>query len=144
MTQAPEPPFQSPPGPPPAPAASHPRLYQVAAWVVIVAGIVFIVAIVFFSGVWAAGGGHPSGTITTAGSVRKVRPAPMVRPRGRGLGAQGRDPAVQGGLLLGVREWVRAARVATAGTAIMATAIGVAPKSRPHRRRARKPGGETA
>src|SRR6516165_5027439 len=54
MTQAPEPQFQPPPpGPPPAPAlrvAKHSRLYQAAAWVVIVAGTVFIVAVIFFAG----------------------------------------------------------------------------------------------
>jgi hypothetical protein len=54
MTQAPEP--QIPPrpvGPPPPPLAhvARPsRLYQAAAWVVIVAGIVFVVAVIFFSG----------------------------------------------------------------------------------------------
>jgi hypothetical protein len=57
MTQAPEPPIQPPAGPPPAahpaaspPAARHARLYQAAAWVVIVAGTVFVLAVVFFAG----------------------------------------------------------------------------------------------
>ncbi|MBW0015012.1 hypothetical protein [Mycobacterium sp.] len=48
--------------PPPTPAyerAKPPRLYVVAAWVVIVAGVVFIVATIFFAGAAIAGfGGH--------------------------------------------------------------------------------------
>jgi hypothetical protein len=35
---------------PPAPRAKPPRLYTAAAWVVIVAGIMFILSVVFFSG----------------------------------------------------------------------------------------------
>lgn len=38
---------------------AHSRLGQAAAWVVIVAGVVFVVAVVFFSGLmlgWASGG----------------------------------------------------------------------------------------
>ncbi|MCV7400393.1 hypothetical protein H7K24_09515 [Mycobacterium fragae] len=55
MTQAPEPPLPPeapPPPPPPRPPheAKPPRLYQVAAWVMIVAGTVLILAIVFFTG----------------------------------------------------------------------------------------------
>jgi hypothetical protein len=65
MTQAPEPPIQPPlpgPTPPPPPfVTKHSRLYQVAAWVVIVAGIVFVVAVIFFSGAAVAGYGHPWG-----------------------------------------------------------------------------------
>jgi hypothetical protein len=38
------------PPPPPPQRAKPPVLYAVAAWVVIVAGIVFILSIVFFSG----------------------------------------------------------------------------------------------
>jgi hypothetical protein len=59
MTQAPEPPIPPPAGPhtvaPPL-AAKPARLYQVAAWVVIVAGTVFVLAVVFFAG--AALSGH--------------------------------------------------------------------------------------
>src|ERR1700760_3843925 len=61
MTQAPEPQFQPPPpGPPPPPHAVKPsRLYQAAAWVVIVAGTVFVVAVIFFAGAFVAGHDHP-------------------------------------------------------------------------------------
>ncbi|WP_343574333.1 hypothetical protein [Mycobacterium sp.] len=64
MTQPPEPPIQPPAGPPPAaypaafpPAARHARLYQAAAWVVIVAGTVFVLAVVFFAGAELTGHG---------------------------------------------------------------------------------------
>ena len=64
MTQPPEPPIQAPTGPPvaaysavPPPAARHARLYQVAAWVVIVAGTVFVLAVVFFAGAEISGHG---------------------------------------------------------------------------------------
>jgi hypothetical protein len=62
MSETPEPSTQptsavppAPPvGPPPGEAVAHsekpPTLYRAAAWVVIVAGIVFIVAVIFFSG----------------------------------------------------------------------------------------------
>ena len=62
MTQAPEPQIQPPPpGPPPAPlhVTKHSRLYQAAAWVVIVAGTVFVVAVIFFTGAFVAGHDHP-------------------------------------------------------------------------------------
>ena len=62
MTQAPEPPIQSPAGPP-APvypvATQHSRLYRAAAWVVIVAGILFVLAVVFFAGVKFSDHGQP-------------------------------------------------------------------------------------
>ena len=64
MTQVPEPPIQPPAGPPAAaPAAGlplafrHTRLYQAAAWVVIVAGTVFVLAVVFFAGAELSGHG---------------------------------------------------------------------------------------
>lgn len=60
MTQAPEPPIQQPAGPhivaPPL-AAKQSRLYQAAAWVVIVAGTVFVLAVVFFAGAEVSGHG---------------------------------------------------------------------------------------
>ena len=66
MTQPPEPPISTPAGrPPPAyPAAlpheaEHTRLYRAAAWVVIVAGILFVLAVVFFAGARFAGSGQP-------------------------------------------------------------------------------------
>jgi hypothetical protein len=63
MTQAPEPQIQPPhPGPPPPPppyAPKHSRLYQVAAWVVIVAGTVFVISVIFFTGAFVAGRDHP-------------------------------------------------------------------------------------
>ncbi len=65
MAQAPEPPTQPPPGPPVAvPAAAPPlvarnaRLYQAAAWVVIVAGTVFVLGVVFFAGAELSGHGR--------------------------------------------------------------------------------------
>jgi hypothetical protein len=68
MTQAPEPPIQRPPGPPAAPPAAapvltarHARLYQAAAWVVIVAGTVFVLAVVFFAGAELSGHGPQYG-----------------------------------------------------------------------------------
>lgn len=64
MTQAPEPPVQPPAAPPtadhpagPPPAAKPARLYQAAAWVVIVAGTVFVLAVVFFAGAELTGKG---------------------------------------------------------------------------------------
>jgi hypothetical protein len=76
MTQVPEPPIQPPPGPPgavsaavPLLAAKHARLYQAAAWVVIVAGTVFVLAVVFFAGAQLSGQGpqyhrHHQGVFT--------------------------------------------------------------------------------
>ncbi len=68
MTQAPEPPLQPLPGPPgslpaaaPLLSARHARLYQAAAWVVIVAGTVFVLAVVFFAGVELSGHGPQYG-----------------------------------------------------------------------------------
>jgi hypothetical protein len=64
MTHAPEPSIQPPAGPPAAVsaaafplAARHARLYQAAAWVVIVAGTVFVLAVVFFAGAEVSGHG---------------------------------------------------------------------------------------
>jgi hypothetical protein len=58
----------TPPAAPPAPAYAEPprrnRLTAVAAWVGIVAGVVFIVAVIFFSGFILgshSGGGHRGG-----------------------------------------------------------------------------------
>jgi hypothetical protein len=49
-----------PPPPPPVARERQSRLYQVLAWVGIVAGVVFIVAVVFFSGfvIGKHSGGH--------------------------------------------------------------------------------------
>jgi hypothetical protein len=63
MTQPPEHPIEPPAGPPlaytstPPPVAKHARLYQAAAWVVIVAGTVFVLAVVFFAGAELTGHG---------------------------------------------------------------------------------------
>jgi len=46
-----------PPAPPAPPRAKPPVLYAVAAWVVIVAGIMFILSVIFFSGALIFG--HP-------------------------------------------------------------------------------------
>ena len=90
MTQAPESPIQSQP----AQEASHPRLYQVAAWVVIVAGIVFVVAVVFFAGAWAGGGGHHfphhhHGVFGPDGPGGPDGPPPWPGPWGQGPGPGG-------------------------------------------------------
>jgi hypothetical protein len=54
MTETPE----ITPTPPAPPGEPKPYwLYRLAAWVVIVAGIVFIVSPIFFAGVWASHGG---------------------------------------------------------------------------------------
>jgi hypothetical protein len=64
---APTPPPPTPPPAAPPPAAARPprhsRLTAVAAWVGIVAGVVFIVAVIFFSGFFlgAHSGGHHGG-----------------------------------------------------------------------------------
>ena len=50
-----ESPVSTPPPPPPAPPPN--RLYQAAAWVVIVAGTVFVAAVIFGTGVYLSGGG---------------------------------------------------------------------------------------
>jgi hypothetical protein len=78
--------------PPPAPAERHrhSRLSAVAAWVGIVAGVVFIVAVIFFSGFilgahsgghrggWHHGGGHHGSAMMHRGGP------PMLFPMGPG------------------------------------------------------------
>lgn len=58
MAEIPEPrtPAEGAP-PPPAPQAKANRLYQTAAWVVIVAGIVFVVSVIFFAGAYLSDDG---------------------------------------------------------------------------------------
>lgn len=61
MTEPPEPSIQPTPAnaaPPPYVARTS-RLYQAAAWVVIVAGIVFVVAVIFFTGAAVAWHNQP-------------------------------------------------------------------------------------
>lgn len=53
MTETPE----TPPPPPPPPVAKPNRLFQVAAWVVIIAGTVFVAAVVFCTGVYLSDNG---------------------------------------------------------------------------------------
>lgn len=85
MTQAPEPPIQPPVGPhivaPPL-AAKHARLYQAAAWVVIVAGTVFVLAVVFFAGAELSGHGpqyrHHHGVFAPDGPGGPDGPPPYV------------------------------------------------------------------
>ncbi|EFP52946.1 conserved proline rich protein [Mycobacterium tuberculosis SUMu012] len=62
MTETPQPaappPSAATTSPPPSPQQEKPpRLYRAAAWVVIVAGIVFTVAVIFFSGALVLGQG---------------------------------------------------------------------------------------
>jgi hypothetical protein len=90
MTQAPEPPIPPHPGPPPAAytaapplSAKHARLYQAAAWVVIVAGTVFVLAVVFFAGAELTGHGpqyrpHHHGVFAPEGPAGPDGPPPYV------------------------------------------------------------------
>lgn len=56
MSETPE--TTSPPAVPPGPGEQKPYwVYRLAAWVAIVAGVVFIVSSIFFAGVWASHGG---------------------------------------------------------------------------------------
>ena len=73
------------------------RLYQVLAWVGIVAGILFIVGAVFFSGFFAAqaGGvygwhrGHQGGQMRTDGPMAAGCPMMQMQPGGMGSGGMG-------------------------------------------------------
>lgn len=56
MSETPE--TTTPPAAPPGPAEFKPYwVYRLAAWVAIVAGVVFTVSSIFFAGVWAGKGG---------------------------------------------------------------------------------------
>lgn len=88
------PPAETPEGGP----ARNSRVYQVLAWVGIVAGIVFIVAVIFFSGFLAArvadGNGWHRGYQNS-----QMRPGgpmgggcPMMQMQGRGMGPGGMSP----------------------------------------------------
>lgn len=74
------------------------RLYQVLAWVGIVAGILFIVAVVFFSGFLAAraADGYGLQRGTQIGQMRPAGPAgagcPMMQMQGGGMGSGGMAP----------------------------------------------------
>ncbi|MGA9493496.1 MAG: hypothetical protein WBV80_25060 [Mycobacterium sp.] len=72
---------------------AHGRLFQAAAWVVIVAGVVFVAAILFFSGLrlgsssdfhngWRLGnGGSRDGTCPMMESGQMMGPGQMMSPR---------------------------------------------------------------
>ncbi|REA02421.1 hypothetical protein C3R30_21975, partial [Mycobacterium tuberculosis] len=70
------PPSAAPPSPPPSPPpAPPPRLSRAAAWVVLVAGLVFPVAVLFFSGALVLGPGPcPSPRSSPPGLFRPVGP----------------------------------------------------------------------
>ena len=89
VATTPPPPAAPPPTPPPAyvEPRRHSRLTAVAAWVGIVAGVVFIVAVIFFSGFflgahsgghrgWHHGGGHRGDAMMHRGGP------PMLFPMG--------------------------------------------------------------
>jgi hypothetical protein len=87
MTQPPEPPIQPPVVPPEAAVhpltGRHARLYQAAAWVVIVAGTVFVLAVVFFAGAELSGHGpqygrHHHGVLAPEGPGAPDGPPPYV------------------------------------------------------------------
>jgi len=117
MTHAPEPPIQSPLGPPPPvyPAATqHSRLYRAAAWVVIVAGILFVLSVVFFAGVKFSEHGQPyrhhhHGMFGPDGPVG---PAGPDGPRGwcspEGRSRRVAVPVVRRGAVRGAPAWVLA------------------------------------
>lgn len=74
---------------------AHSRLGQVAAWVVIVAGVVFVVAVIFFSGLmlgWGSGNhygwrhGYGGGR---AGTCPMMEPGGMMGPGMMGPGMMG-------------------------------------------------------
>jgi hypothetical protein len=74
------------------------RLYQVLAWVGIVAGILFIVAVVFFSGFLAARTADGYGLHRDA-QIGQMRPGgpmgagcPMMQMQGGGMGSGGMAP----------------------------------------------------
>ncbi|WP_112720590.1 hypothetical protein, partial [Mycobacterium tuberculosis] len=91
MTETPQPaappPSAATTSPPPSPQQEKPpRLYRAAAWVVIVAGIVFTVAVIFFSGALVLGQGKcPYHRYYHHGMFRPVGP---VAP-GPGMGCLG-------------------------------------------------------
>ena len=60
MSESPESTSKPAPSNPPAPPGPPPPywLYRLAAWVGIIAGIVFIVSSIFFAGVYVSKGGH--------------------------------------------------------------------------------------
>ncbi len=101
MSQAPESPSESTTvtGAPRADVPAHDdgrygrssRLNQAVAWVVIVAGVVFIVAVVFFSGffvAWSSGDhyGHHRGYCPMMGPGGTMGPGGMMRPGQMGPG----------------------------------------------------------
>ncbi|MEB3034645.1 hypothetical protein [[Mycobacterium] nativiensis] len=95
MSETPQP--APAPTAPPAPSEPKPYwVYRLAAWVAIVAGIVFIVSSIFLAGVYASGGmrghhchhghhGHHHGAMFHKGPHRG--PGPMMQgPEGEGPG----------------------------------------------------------
>ncbi|MEB3052055.1 hypothetical protein KV112_20300 [Mycolicibacter sp. MYC123] len=84
------------PAPPPPPAKPN-RLYQAAAWVVIVAGTVFVGAVIFCTGAYLSDGGgrgNPHGPCMMHGGPSPMAPDsgpgwPGFRPAGPGNGPGG-------------------------------------------------------
>jgi len=138
MSETPDPPTHptsaAPTAPPPPPAyerATPPRIYVAAAWVVIVAGIVFILAIVFFAGAMVVGVGHHC--------YYRGHHGMMFRPGGPGA------PAADRGSTAGptARGWLPRTvlrRRASARVGRVAPVVRVAPANcrRPVRRRRRR------
>ena len=88
----------APPLPPPAEVVHRtPRVFAFAAWVAIVAGIVFIVAVVFFTGfILGRGAGHHGGFHHHKHHAMMMHPHRFGGPGGPG-GPGGGPAAVQGG-----------------------------------------------
>ena len=69
----------------PLPPVKPNRLYQVAAWVVIVAGVVFILAVIFWSG-FVVAGHHGCRSRHHPGMSESYAPLSVVPPSGAGPG----------------------------------------------------------
>lgn len=88
--------------PPPGPAYKHSRLNRVAAWVGIVAGVVFIVAVIFGTGVIVGKhSGGPRGGFERhheRAILHRMGPPPMfpMGPMGPAFGGRGGQPGEPG------------------------------------------------
>lgn len=95
MTETPEPrnqPAGAPPQLQPSPPWAKPsRVYQAAAWVVIVAGVVFVTSMIFFTGAYVSGGGW-YGHHHRGGCMMGESPSPMGRGPNSGPESVGPGP----------------------------------------------------